>query len=171
MQSASQSPLHGCAMLSPLCTRGAFLCLGRLCSLRQREYGRPATGPPLCKGSCRRTPTEGLPACLADDAHTRRSRSIEAPGASPPASSEYNRLSFYCLARQRSMTAGAPRRGHPACDFFIDFSKKTAFLAFLFRFERKNGEKAFFLSLISFTRSCMIEDTTDPRYHFGGEIP
>ena len=28
MQSASQSPLHGCAMLSPLCTRGAFLCLG-----------------------------------------------------------------------------------------------------------------------------------------------
>ena len=27
---------------------------------------------PLCKGSCRRTPTEGLPACLADDAHTRR---------------------------------------------------------------------------------------------------
>ncbi len=27
---------------------------------RQRQYGRPATGPPLCKGSCRRTPTEGL---------------------------------------------------------------------------------------------------------------
>ena len=26
----------------------------------QRQYGRPATGPPLCKGSCRRTPTEGL---------------------------------------------------------------------------------------------------------------
>ena len=29
---------------------------------RQRQYGRPATGPPLCKGSCRRTPTEGLTA-------------------------------------------------------------------------------------------------------------
>ena len=28
----------------------------------QRQYGRPATGPPLCKGSCRRTPTEGLAA-------------------------------------------------------------------------------------------------------------
>ena len=27
MQSASQSPLHGCAMLSPLCTRGAFFAL------------------------------------------------------------------------------------------------------------------------------------------------
>ena len=27
MQSASQSPLHGCAMLSPLCTRGAAECL------------------------------------------------------------------------------------------------------------------------------------------------
>ena len=157
-------------MLSPLCTRGAFLCLGRLCPPRQREYGRPATGPPLCKGSCRRTPTEGLTACLADDAHTRRSRSTWAPGASPPASSGFNQPKFYCLARQRSMPAGAPRRRLAACDFFIDFSKKTAFLAFLFRFERKNGEKAFFLSLISFTRSCMMY-TTDPRYHFGGEIP
>ncbi|RHO53545.1 hypothetical protein DW094_11470 [Ruminococcaceae bacterium AM07-15] len=33
---------------------------------------------------------------------------------------------------------------HAACDFFIDFSKKTAFLAFLLYFLRKNGEKAFF---------------------------
>ena len=30
----------------------------------QRQYGRPATGPPLCKGSCRRRPTEGLTQCL-----------------------------------------------------------------------------------------------------------
>ena len=27
-----------------------------------RHWARPATGPPLCKGSCRRTPTEGLTA-------------------------------------------------------------------------------------------------------------
>ena len=117
----------------------------------QRQYGRPDTGPktvwpsgpsawaailrsragparcrkakkaPLCKGSCRRTPTEGLPACLADDAHTRHTRSIEAPGASPPASSGFNQPKFCCPARQRSMAAGAPRQRHAACDFFIDF--------------------------------------------------
>ena len=47
----------------------------------QRTWGNHPAWPvvftqaktaPLCKGSCRRTPTEGLPACLADDAHTRR---------------------------------------------------------------------------------------------------
>ena len=47
----------------------------------QRTWGNHSAWPvvftqaktaPLCKGSCRRTPTEGLPACLADDAHTRR---------------------------------------------------------------------------------------------------
>ena len=42
---ASQSPLHGCAMLSPLCTRGASLCPGKHNRPRQRKYGRPATGP------------------------------------------------------------------------------------------------------------------------------
>ena len=43
--------------------RGSFSYgLGWLCVKRQRQYGRPATGPPLCKGSCRRTPTEGLTA-------------------------------------------------------------------------------------------------------------
>ena len=50
---------------------------GRLYAEKQRKYGRPDTGPvcragqarcrkaktaPLCKGSCRRTPTEGLTA-------------------------------------------------------------------------------------------------------------
>ncbi len=47
----------------------------------QRTWGNHSAWPvvftqaktaPLCKGSCRRTPTEGLPACLADDAHARR---------------------------------------------------------------------------------------------------
>ena len=58
---ASQSPLHGCAMLSPLCTRGASLCPSKHNRPRQRRnasaviFSLPgSTQPAKAKAECLR---------------------------------------------------------------------------------------------------------------------
>ena len=76
MQSAPQSPLHGFAMLSPLCTRGAAV-LPHRATEPGPVVSRAAKTAPLCKGSCRRTPTEGLRERLWSGSQATMPRSIQ----------------------------------------------------------------------------------------------
>ena len=82
----------------------------------QRTWGNHLAWPvvftqaktaPLCKGSCRRTPTEGLSACLADDAHTRRLASsiclcaINPPGMALPRCPPFAQGGLFFALRHR----------------------------------------------------------------------